>query len=38
MFIFLRCKVSNYLSNRKVKVKDFANNRPFFVQNLFNEA
>lgn len=38
MFIFLRCKVSNYLSNRKAKTKDFANKGLFFVQKLLNEA
>ncbi|MBR0024986.1 MAG: hypothetical protein IJP59_10335 [Muribaculaceae bacterium] len=35
---FLRCKVSNYLPNRKAKHEDFANKRRFFVQKLFNEA
>ena len=35
---FLRCKVSNYLSNRKTKIKDFTNNRVVFVQKLLNGA
>ena len=38
IFRFLRCKVSNYLPNRKTKPEDFANNPMFFVQKLLNEA
>jgi hypothetical protein len=38
MFFFLRCKVSNYLPNRKTKPEDFANKHRFFLQKLLNEA
>ena len=35
---FLRCKVSNYLPNRKAKHQDFANKKLFFLQIFLNEA